>query len=476
MSLIPNNPPLRDLVQQNFLQREFQDGLLPRFLFRAEVASTEDWPGQAGDTKVFTGDGFIEVSTKPKDPTIDPTPKTYPVEQWSATLYDWKETVDVNMVQSFQAAQSLYLRNGKKLAINGGHTLNRIIRQRLLNPAQAGWTVADGAQTSTVTLRVRRLNGFTEARRPDLGTGSQVRYAPVTTLNPLQVQIEGVGTRNVIGYNPDNPGDVFGPGTVTLDAAVTVADRAAVIARNATWLYRVGTGHDPVQGKIDQITAANLLRLSDLRAGVARFNAQNIEPHADGYIHGHIDPISERQLFGDPELQRLSTGSTLNAGPYLRNVLGVVMGVVLIRNNEMPYPDTVDNGRIATRGPSYWSEDDALGMELWSTGSPATGRPVRRVLLVGDGFLKEYMQRQENYISDAGVMGVVADPDGQVQNNGVVIRMNGVNLMIRAAQNRTMDQVSMTWRFIGDWVGRPDTVVGDDARYKRVAVIEHAAG
>lgn len=65
MSLIPNNPPLRDLVQQNFLQREFQDGLLPRFLFRAEVASTEDWPGQAGDTKVFTGDGFIEVSTKP---------------------------------------------------------------------------------------------------------------------------------------------------------------------------------------------------------------------------------------------------------------------------------------------------------------------------------------------------------------------------------------------------------------------------
>lgn len=246
MSLIPGDPVAQSLVQQNMLQREFQDGLLPSFLYRAEVAASEEWTGQAGDTKTFTGTGFMDIDTTPKDPRVDPTPKEYPFEQWSATLNDWKDTADVQMTQSYNSIQSLYLEKAKKLGINAGATLNRIIRQRLFNPAQAGWTVANTAQSATTTLRVERLNGFTTARRPDLPAGSPVRYDPVSAANPLQITIQTSATttvtRNVTGFVSDffilGAPDEFGPGTLTLDAAVTVADRAAVIASNATWLWR----------------------------------------------------------------------------------------------------------------------------------------------------------------------------------------------------------------------------------------------
>lgn len=480
MSLIPNNAVLRSLVQQNMLQREFQDGLLPRFLFRAEVASVESWPGQAGDTKVFTDDGFLPIDIAPLPVTTDPTPQTYPVEQWSASLYDWKGTVDVNMVQSFQAMQSLYLRNAKKLSIQGGFTLNNIVRQRLMNAAQAGWTVADGAQGPTTTLRVRRINGFTDVRRPDLASGSPVRYETVSSTNPLQITVQGNGTRNVTGFTPDNAGDIWGPGTLTLDLAVTVTDRAAVIASNSTWLWRVGTGYDPNAGKIDQITAANLLRWSDIRAVVAHFQSglAPVEEHEDGYYHMHIDPMGSKQLFADPETQRLYTARELNSGPYLKGTFSTGMGVVLIENALMPDPSTVLNGQVAQlpAGKKFYSTADSLGFELWPTGTPATSQPVRRALLVGRGFLKEYQQEQLNYVSDAGVTGIIADPDGLVQNNGVAIRMQGVNLYIRSGMNRTMDQISMTWRFIGDWVAKPDGCVGDASKYKRASVIEYAYG
>ena len=488
MSLIPGDPVAQSLVQQNMLQREFQDGLLPSFLYRAEVAASEEWTGQAGDTKTFTGTGFMDIDTTPKDPRVDPTPKEYPFEQWSATLNDWKDTADVQMTQSYNSIQSLYLEKAKKLGINAGATLNRIIRQRLFNPAQAGWTVANTAQSATTTLRVERLNGFTTARRPDLPAGSPVRYDPVSAANPLQITIQTSATttvtRNVTGFVSDffilGAPDEFGPGTLTLDAAVTVADRAAVIASNATWLWRAGTGYDPQFGKIDQITSANLLRFNDIQAAVANFNIENVQPHADGFFHMHISPISERQLFGDVAFQRLETSRGLNDNPYLRNVISTTMGCVFIRNNENPIPQNVANGRAASYANFYanpgTTPTDALGFELWNTGNPTTGRVVQRALLVGEGFLKEYLQKQAGYVTDAGVMGIVVDPDGQVSNNGVVIRMRGVNMYIRAAQNRTMDQVSMTWRCIGDWVGRPDGTTGGPAKTKRVASIEHATG
>lgn len=460
-SVIAQAPEIRALVQDGILERAFHDSLFPKLLFRAE-ASPVLWPANVGDRMIFTGAGLLPKNQRPLVPGNDPTPKTFSSEQWEATAQQYADSIDTHMPTSMNAIANLFYRNAQQLGLQSGQSLNGVVRNRLYNAGLSGWTVADGIQASVNILRVKRLNGFTRARRPDLVAGSPVRYDPVSASNPLPIKLFAGSelSRNVVAFTPDVAGDEVGPGTITLDgAAVTVANRDYVMADTKTVLFRVGGGN-----KVDDLGNTDLVKLADIRLAVARMRQQNVPEHQDGYFHCHFDPTSEAQLFGDTEFQRLMT-SLPDYYAYKQFGVGVLLGVIFIRNNECPLPDTVVGGSTAS-----YSLDDNFAGELFNTGA-ASGMKVHRLLFCGQGQIMEYYQDLSNLITEAGITGRTADP--RITNNGIDVFTDRIQLIIRAPLNRLQDMVSTSWKFIGDWPVRTDGAVGDAAYYKRCVVIEH---
>lgn len=456
---ILQTPSVRALVQQNLLERAFHDALFPRLLFRAEAVPVL-WPNHTGDSMIFTGSGLLTPKTKPLVPGADPPPSTYQVEQWEARLNQYADSIDTHMPTAITAIANLFLRNAHQLGLSAGQSLNRIARNTLYNAAMAGHTVADGAQTTVTSLRVKRLNGFTRARNPNLPAGSNVRFDPVSTNNPLSITV-GATSASVIGYLPDNAGDEVGPGALTLAAAVTAADRDPVLSVDRTFITRVGGGT-----RVDDLDSTDILTLQAIRSAIAALRQNNVPEFPDGRFHIHLDPVSEAQLFADPEFQRLMQ-SLPDSYPYKQFAIGEMLGAVFFRNNECPLPETVLGGSTAT-----FNVDDPFGGELWDNGTTA-GVPVHRALVVGAGALNEYYQDLSGLITEAGINGRIGEPS--ITNNGIEIMTDRIQLILRAPLNRLQDLVSASWRYVGAFVVRTDAASGGPQRFKRVAVIEHGA-
>jgi len=466
-SIILQSPEVRAIVQENLLERAFHDALFPRLLFRGE-ATPVAWPAGSGDQQIFTAPGLIPVDAEPLAPGTDPTPVSYPLEQWTAQLQQYAGTIDTNMPTSMQAIVDLFLRNAHQLGMQAAQTLNRIVRNRMYNAALSGWTVADGAQGPTNTIRVKRLNGFTRARNPTLIGASRVRFDLVSATNPLAIRLfdSALATevsRNVIGFTPDTPGDEVGPGTITLDGApVTMADRGYLFSWDRSFIVRVGGGNS-----VDSIGPTDIPTLSDIRTAVAHLWEQNVPEHPDGRFHCHLDPVSQAKIFSDTEFNRLLTALP-DYYMYRQFALGELLNTVFFRNSECPIASTVVGGKTAT-----FSQKDPFAGELFHNGDPATGVPIHRMLFTAQGGIMEYYSDLMNLITEAGVNGKIADP--RIVNNGIEIYSERIQLIIRGPLNRLQDQVSTSWKFIGDWPCRTDAAVGDDSRYKRFLVIEHGA-
>jgi hypothetical protein len=442
------------------LERAFHDGLFPRLMFRSE-ATPQIWPGNVGDTMVFSGVGLIRPKMRPLTPGQDPAPSDYTKEQWTAQLQQYADSIDTHMPTSTVAIADLFLRNAQQLGLSAGQSLNRLVRNKMYNAALSGQTVADGTQGPTTTLRVARINGFTRARRPDLAAGSAVLFDFVSSSNPLRITINAVAN-TVIGYTPDNPGDEVGPGTLTLGTSVSVTDRDPVLSLDKTFLVRVGGGL-----KVDSITSSNILRLQDVQSAVARFRQQNVPEMPDGRYHCHLDPSSEAQLFRDPEWQSLNR-SLPDYYMYKSMAVGEVLGTVFARNSEAPIVETVDsNAATYTTPASSYSLDDNFAGEVLNP----SGVKIHRPIFVAQGGIYEYYQDLSALITDAGITGKVGEP--RITNNGIEVMSERIQLIIRAPLNRLQDSVSASWKFIGDWPVRTDVATGDAARYKRFLVIEH---
>ncbi len=461
-STITQSPDIRALVQDGILERSFHDALFPRLLFRGE-ATPVIWPANVGDSMVFTGAGLIKPKMKPLVPNTDPLPSSYTAEQWSAQIQQYGDSIDTAMPTSIVAIANLFLRNAQQLGLSAGMTMNRLVRNRMFNAAEAGWTVADGAQNST-TIRVKRLNGLTRARRPDLALGSPVQFALVSSNNPLSVRIfDQTGpaevTRKITGFAADNAGDETGPGTITVDVAVNVLDRAYIIASTASFLVRVGGGN-----KVDDVGNTDLLTLAAIRSAVARFWLANVPEHPDGLFHAHLDPVAQAQVYGDAEFQRLMT-SLPDYYVYAQFALGKLLNTVFFRNSENPLPETVADG---TTAPNFTLDDPFAG-ELFNNGL-TTGDRIHRTLFTGQGGIHEYYQDLNQLITEAGLTGRVAEP--RITNNGIEVNSDRVQLILRSPQNRLQDMVATSWKFIGDFPVRTDVATGDGAAVKRFLVVQ----
>lgn len=466
-SIIVQSPQIRAIVQQNMLERAFHDALFPRLLFRGE-GTPVPWPAGVGDNMLFSAPGLIPPDAEPLAPNTDPTPANYTLEQWEAQLQQYGGTIDTNMPTSMVAIANLFLRNSHQLGLMAARTLNIKTRDVMYNAAVSGWTVADGAQSGT-TLRVMRLNGFTRARNPTLVNGSTVRFAAVSSSNPLDIFLLDNGSRTantVVGFTPDTPGDEIGPGTLTLGvAATTVLDRAYVQAADATTIVRPGGGNS-----VGDLVSGDVPTLADVRTAIANFWQDNVPEHPDARFHAHLDPTTQANLFADDEFQRLLTALP-DYYMYRQFALGELLGTVFFRNSDCPIAQTVRGGDTAT-----FSLKDPFAGELFTKGVPTdddpTSLPVHRTLFTAQGGMFEYYSDLSNLLTEAGILGKVGD--AHVNNNGIEVMSDRIQMIIRTPLNRMQDLVATSWKFIGDWPVRTDAATGSAARYKRFQVIESA--
>jgi hypothetical protein len=453
--IVAFNPSVVSAIQDRTLVRVFRDALYPRLLYRGEAAP-EQWPVNLGANQTFTRTGIPRPSTRALQANQDPTPKTYDVEQWEASALQYGDAIDTHMPTSYVSLASVYLRNLHQLGLQAGQSLNRVSRDKLFNAYTSGNTVVSAATGASTSLPVVSLNGFTRK----LLNG---RPSPVSSANPLPITIISGGvpiTRNVIAFAPSIAGDEIHGGTLTLDAAHTgVAARDIVLAANRSRVINSGGSTS-----IDGIGAADQFTMADIRQAVAQMRADNVPVHEDGSYHCHLDPISESQIFGDNEFQRLNQ-SIPDYIHYREFALAHIAGVTFYRNTEAPLNATVD------QDPSYGF---TFAPEIFNAPVGGTAIEIHRPIFTGMGALEEKYLDESKYISEAGVIGKIGE--FAVQNNGMQVMTDRIRLILRAPLDRLQQQTSAAWSFSGDFpIPTDETNRTSPASFKRAVVVQHGA-
>lgn len=435
-------------IQDRTLQRTFRDPLFPRLLFRLEAVA-ELWPVNLGSNQTFTRTGLIAPTTRPISPNAEVPTVQYPIEQWEATAQQFGRAIDTHMPTSYVTLASQYLRNMHQLGVHAGQSINRVVRDKLYNCYVAGNTVVVAAGYGGGTaLPVQNLAGFT--RRLFNG-----RPTIVSATNPLAITVNGVAN-TVIGFTSNIAGDEIHSGTLTLSGAVgATAGRVAVLAVNRSQILYSGGGT-----RVDDVASTDQFRMADIRAQIAQLQFDNVPTHEDGTYHYHLDPISQSQIFGDNEFQRLNQ-SMPDYIHYRKFAIAFLLGATFYRNSECPTVATV-------------SEDPTDGFTTaFETTNPA-GVVLHRPIVTGQGAIEEKFLDESKYISEAGVQGKIGE--FSVVNGGMQIMTERIRLILRAPLDRLQQTTSAAWSLSGDWPIPTDaTATSSAAAYKRASVCVHGA-
>ncbi len=449
------NPTVVSAVQDRTLVRVFRDALFPKLLYRGEAAP-ELWPVNLGANQTFTRTGLIRPSTRPIQQNADPTPKGYDDEQWEANALQYGDAIDTHMPTNYVTLASIYLRNMHQLGLHSGQSLNRVVRDKVFNPYTAGNTVVSAAAGAAVTVPVVSLNGFTR----QLPAG---RPTPVSPTNPIPITIiSGAAATafNVVGFTSTFANDEIHGGVLTLDVAHGgLGARDIVLAGNRSQVINSGGSVS-----IDGISAADQFTLADVRTAVAQLRTNNVPVHEDGSYHCHLDPISESQIFGDNEFQRLNQ-SIPDYTHYREFAVAKLLGTTFYRNTEAPVNATVD------QNPQFGF---TFAPEIFNVPAIGAAVEIHRPIFTGQGYLEEKYLDESKYISEAGVIGKIGE--FAVVNNGIQVMTERIRLILRAPLDRLQQQTSAAWSWSGDWVLPSDsTVQTSPADFKRAVISQHGA-
>ena len=408
---------IQAIVQNGLLVRNFEEALLPQFLFPA-IGQNRPWMGNQGDTGTFTRPGLLAPVTTPLVVGTDPTPSTYTVEQFSVTMNQYGNSMDTNLLQSGIAISSKFLEDTKTLAINAGQSLNRIARNKLYAPYAGGRTWCTTVVTSA-TITVNNTAGFATALVNGVPTAVSAGF-------PLAVTVNGV-PNTVIG--------VTNATTLVLGTSVTTAIGQTVLSAAAPVTIRANTAIGSRFG----LAAGNVATLAMFRLAVMRLRSMAV-PTINGNYVAHIDATTEQQLYSDPDFKQALTGR-VDSAVYRELSIGTFVGIDWVRNIECP--TTTDGG---------------AGANLL----------IHQPIVVGGAALIS-----APFANMGTLLDDVDGPKGAI--NLITPAEGGAHVahIIRPPQDRLQQVVSSSWSFVGDFGVPTDSGTGDPALFKRAVVLEH---
>jgi hypothetical protein len=438
---IQNFPPsLQPIIQQGFLEREFQQALRSRLGYRA-CADREDFAVGIGETLTKTRAGLRPAVTVPLAPSTNTnldngmTAGSWGVEQYTLTLNHYASTMDLNMVTSRVGIASLFLQNAYVNGEQAARSLDDLARNALFSAYFAGNTrVTVTLGSAGPTVSVDDIRGFQTA----FVNGVQ---QAVSASNPLTVVI-GADSYTLTGTTADannvstTPGGVSG--ALTFASSVSVSDGTAgntVQAGTASLILRPNGRTNSLQ-----LTLGDTLAMTNVLDAVAHLRL-NAVPDIDGAYNCYLDPVSARQLFADQDFQRLFIGAT-SANEVFKPGQGVVNDFLGLRF--------------------------VLTTEAYVQPHPLiAGAVIRRPIVVGQGALIE------------GDFAGMASQD-VAPADSLVALVDGVCMVTREPLDRLQQIIAQSWYWIGGFCAPSDTTTtsltvptATNANFKRAAMIEH---
>lgn len=436
---INNFPPaLQPIIQQGYLEREFEQALHSRLGYR-DIADREVFAVGIGETLTKTRAGLKPSVTTPLAPNTNTnldnglTPEYFSVEQYTLSINLYGATTDLNMVTSRVAIASQFLLNAQINGEQARRSLDELARNALFNAYFSGNTrVTQTLSQPGPTISVDDVRGFQNVWVNGVPT-------PVSAANPLTVTVGG-DVYQLIGVNLDATNVSTAPGgmsgELTFASNVSVADGTAgntVQAANAAVIIRPSGRTNTAQ-----LQPTDTLTMSALLDAVAKLRLNNV-PDIGGVYHCHLDPASARQLFSDPDFKELFTmgydTETFRRGELVSPFLGL---------------------RFVPTTEAYVQ--------------PAPGLPglyVRRPIVCGRGALIE------------GDYAGMADED-IAPRDAIIHIIDGIAMVTREPIDRLQQIIAQSWYWIGgfcaptDITTNPSTIpTATNSAYKRAVMIEH---
>jgi hypothetical protein len=431
---------LQPIIQQGFLEREFQQALRSRLGFRA-CADREEIAVGIGETLTKTRAGLRPAVTTPLAPATNTnldnglTPGSWGVEQYTLSINHYASTMDLNMVTSRVGIASQFLQNAYVNGEQAARSLDDLARNALFAPYFGGNTrVRVTLASAGPAVSVDDIRGFQTA----FVNGVQ---QTVSASNPLTVTV-GADSYTLVGAAADAtnlstaPGGISG--VLTFSGNVTVSDGTAgntAQAATASLILRPnGRTNTGQLVSTDTLTMSNVLdAVADLRL--------NAVPDIDGSYNCYLDPISARQLFADQDFQRLFIGVT-SANEVFKPGQGVVNEFLGLRF--------------------------VLTTEAYVQAAPGvTGAMIRRPILVGKGALIE-----------GDFAGMAAEDVAPADS--IVSMVDNVCMVTREPIDRLQQIIAQSWYWMGGFCAPSDTTTTNltvptatNASFKRAVMIEH---
>ncbi len=429
---------LQPIIQQGFLEREFEQALHSKLGYRM-IADRESFAVGIGETLTKTRAGLKPSVTTPIAAATNTNldngliSQSWGVEQYTVTLNFYAATQDLNMVTSRVGIASQFLQNAATNGEQAARSLDELARNALFAPYFGGNTRVSASLTAdSPTITVDDIRGFTTI----FVNGVQTGVSPSAT---LAVTVNGTNYV-LIGVTPDMSSSSSAPGGIsgqlTFSNPVLVADGAAgnpVIASTASAIKRPS-------GRLatTQLQATDLLTMSTLLDAVAALRL-NAVPEIDGAYNCYLDPVSARQLFADPDFRQLFQGATSANSVFRQGMVNNFLGL-----------------RFITTTEAYVQQIQG-----------SNGLFVRRPIVCGQGALIE-----------ADFAGIGTNDIGT--KDALVHIVDSVAMVTREPLDRLQQIIAQSWYWIGGFCAPSDTTTtpvqvptATNANFKRAVMIEH---
>lgn len=426
------------IIQQGFLEREFQQALRSRLGYRA-VADRVDIAVGIGETLTRTRAGLKPSVTTPSAPATNTnldnglTPIGWNVEQYTLTINHYASTTDLNMVTARVGIASQFLQNAYANGEQAARSLDELARNALFAPYFGGNTrVRTTLAPAAPTLAVDDVRGFQNV----FVNGVQ---SPVSSVNPLTVTV-GSNPYSLIGCAADAANVSTAPagisGVLTFGSSISIADGTAGNAVQAATASRILRPN--ACATTADLAATDTLTMGSLLDAVSTLR-MNAVPEIEGAYNCYLDPVSARQLFADPDFKLLFQGATSASQVFRQGMVNDFLGL-----------------RFVTTTEAYVQAHPSIA-----------GAVVRRPIVCGQGALIEG--------DFAGMAASDVAPSGAIVNV-----VDGVAMVTREPIDRLQQIIAQSWYWIGgfcvpsDTTTNPETIpTATNAAYKRAVMVEH---
>lgn len=424
---------LQPIIQQGFLEREFQEGLRARLGFRA-IADREQFANAVGETITKTRRGLKAAATTPLNPSGNTnldnglTPSGWTVEQYTLGMNMYGDSIDLNMVTSRVGIASQFLQNAKVNGEQAMRSLDVLARDALYNAYLGGNTrVRTTLGAPAATISVDDIRGFQSV----FVNGQLV---PVSGTNTLSVTV-GADVYTLTGATADGSNVSTAPngisGTLTFSTNVTVSDGTAgnaVVAAVAPTVIRSGG-----RATTAALTTGDTLKMLDILAGVSQLRDNGV-PDVGGAYNYYADNTQILGLFSDANFQTLYRGA-YGSSEYQQGQVFELLGARFIPTNLAPQ-------------------------------QTLSGKKIRRGILCGQGALVEGDFESTGY-SDVG------------DDNALKAIVDDICMVTREPLDRLQQIIAQSWYWIGgftvptDLTANPNVIpTATNSYYKRGVVFE----